>query len=90
VKQSTDDIIVRVSNLIAEFGGLPTYNNIVLTGGGGGLLFNLICEYFNHEGIKKELSRNYFHLADELEDVHLANIRGGMKVLKMLQKAGKI
>lgn len=90
VKQSTDDIIVRINNLIAEFGGISTYNNIVLTGGGGGLLFNLICEYFNHEDIKKGLNRDYFHLADELESVHLANIRGGFKVLKMLQKAGKI
>jgi hypothetical protein len=90
VSESTDDIVLRIKDLINEFGGLTAYNNIVLTGGGGGLLYNRLCEYFNHGAIQAELGRAYFHLADESTDVHLANVRGGFKLLKMFQKAGKI
>ena len=90
VRQSTDDIIVRINGLIEEYGGLVQYNNIVLTGGGGGLLFNRICEYYDHANIINNLNRKYFHLADDIEDVHMANVRGGWKLLKMFQKAGKL
>lgn len=90
VRESTEDIIVRINSLIEEYGGLANYNNIVLTGGGGGLLFNRITEYYDHASIIKSLGRQYFHLAEDLEDVHVANVRGGMKLLKMFQKAGKL
>lgn len=90
VNEASDDIVLRIKDLINEFGGITAYNNIVLTGGGGGLLFPRLCDYFNHAAIRAELSRDYFHLADGLQDVHLANVRGGFKLLKMFQKAGKI
>lgn len=90
VKEATDDIILRIKDLIDQFGGLPNYNNIVLTGGGGGLLYNRINDYFNHAAIRAELGRDYFHLADNSQSVHMANVRGGFKLLKMFQKAGKI
>lgn len=90
VRNSTDDIIVRINSLIGEYGGLTAYSNIVLTGGGGGLLFNRICDYYDHASIIGNLGRKYFHLADDLEDVHMANVRGGWKLLKMFQKAGKL
>lgn len=90
VNQATDDIVLRIKDLIGESGGLVNYNNVVLTGGGGGLLFNRICEYFDHASFQTRLGHDYFHLADDIKDIHLANIRGGFKVLKMLQKAGKI
>lgn len=90
VKLATDDIIARIAGLIEEWGGLTVYNNIILTGGGGGLLFNRICNYFDHKLMRIELGRDYFHLADNPSDVHMANVRGGWKLLKMFQKAGKL
>lgn len=90
VREATDDIIVRISGLIEEYGGITAYNNIVLTGGGAGLLYGRICEYFNHNAIVQELGRDYIHLADDIENVHLANVRGGYKLLKMFQHKGKI
>lgn len=90
VKAATDDIIVRINGLIDEYGSLVKYNNVVLTGGGGGLLYQRICDYYDHANIIKNLGRKYFHLASDLEDVHLANVRGGWKLLKMFQNAGKV
>lgn len=90
VHHITGDVLVRIASLIDEYGSMARYNNIVLTGGGGGLLFSRICEYFDHAGIINRLGRKYFHLADDLEDVHMANVRGGFKLLKMFQSAGRI
>lgn len=90
VSEATDDIIIRINSLIEEYGGLVRYNNVVFTGGGGGLLFDRICQYYDHPNIISNLGRDYFHLADDIKDVHMANVRGGWKLLKMFQKAGKI
>lgn len=90
VNEATDDIVLRIKDLINEFGGITAYDNIVLTGGGGGLLYNRLCNYFNHGEIQANLGHDYFHMADDMKDIHLANVRGGFKLLKMFQKAGKI
>lgn len=90
VREAISPVLIRIKDLISEFGDVTNYDNMVFTGGGGGLLFNHIADYLNHNAIRKNLGRDYFHLADEAENVHLANVRGGWRLLKAFQAKGVI
>jgi hypothetical protein len=52
-------------------GGALNWDTVILTGGGSGLLYTELIRLLDHDHIV---------LADKLEHLHLANMRGGMKL----------
>ena len=63
-----------------EAGGRLRWDNILLTGGGSGLLSSRLDPVLNHTNI---------HLAEkDVSSIHMANVRGALKLFKMLTKAG--
>ena len=58
-------------------GGALSWDAIILTGGGIGLLYNRLKAILNHERVI---------LADELESIHLANVRGGLKLWRLYEE----
>ena len=55
-------------------GGALGWDCIILTGGGSGLLYNRLMQILKHESII---------LADNIETIHLANVRGGLKLWRL-------
>jgi hypothetical protein len=55
-------------------GGALIWDCIILTGGGSGLLYNRLIPILKHENII---------LADNIEAIHLANVRGGLKLWRL-------
>jgi len=52
-------------------GGALGWDTIILTGGGSALLYQRLLPILDHEKVI---------LADEAKSLHLANVRGGMKL----------
>lgn len=75
--------ITRVVNdvlmIFQEIGGAANYDHVVLTGGGGELIEPYLSHALHHDSIS---------LADNAGEVHLANVRGGMKYYRLLQSQG--
>ena len=67
--------IYRSSNLPDPALG-ELWDSIILTGGGSGLLYDDLMTLLNHEHIL---------LADEVDSIHLANVRGGMKLWRLYE-----
>jgi len=57
-------------------GGALSWDTIILTGGGSALLYNHLLTILNHENIV---------LADRQEELHLANVRGGLKLWRLYE-----
>lgn len=57
-------------------GGPLPWDSIILTGGGAGLLLNHLRPILQHDRVL---------LADNAEDIHLANMRGGRKLYRALE-----
>jgi len=62
-------------------GGGIDYDTIVLTGGGSALLYDHLLPILNHEKVV---------LADDPPKIHLANVRGGLKLWRFYVDAGLI
>lgn len=58
--------------------GGRNFNHIIVSGGGGGLLFNFLAN--PTDGI---FQHRYVHMADFAENIHLANLRGGAEAFKV-------
>jgi hypothetical protein len=52
------------------------WDSIILTGGGSALLYEKLIEILDH---------NRIILADDKESIHLANVRGGMKLWRLYE-----
>jgi hypothetical protein len=50
-----------------------------MTGGGSALLYDRLLPILDHDNII---------LADELESIHLANVRGGLKLWRLYEAIG--
>lgn len=74
VEQATQMLVNRVADIYNAYGGSTEYDHVVLTGGGSALLEPKLRTLLNHRSI---------HLADKLTDLHLANVRGGMKLYRL-------
>jgi hypothetical protein len=58
--------------------GGRNFNHIIVSGGGGGLLFDYLANA--KDGI---FQHRYVHMADFAENIHLANLRGGAEAFKV-------
>jgi len=62
-------------------GGPQRWDTIVLTGGGSAALHDRLADILDHGNIL---------LADDIDQLHLANVRGGMKLAKFYEAAGEL
>lgn len=82
-RESNEALNVFMDEVIAM---LNTYNaraahNIVVTGGGGAVIYDRLVSVFSHPNII---------LAGEMDDIHMANARGAYKAMRVLEEHGKI
>jgi threonine dehydrogenase-like Zn-dependent dehydrogenase len=73
----TTDWVAETYQRIA--GGSLSWDAIILTGGGSGLLYKRLLSILNHERVI---------LADDLERIYLANVRNGSKMWKLYETLG--
>jgi len=57
-------------------GGAISWDSIILTGGGCGLLYEKLLPIINHE---------HLILADKINNIHMANVRGGLKLWRLYE-----
>jgi hypothetical protein len=78
--QAKNVLLNRIlSEFQARYQGAFNYDAILLTGGGSAVMFDSLCDALQHDNIM---------LADDLDSLHLANVRGGLKLWKMLDSLG--
>jgi hypothetical protein len=63
----------------STYGGGLSYDAVLMTGGGSGLLYDAIAPHLQN--------KNVFP-ADDLESIHFANVRGGLKLWRCYQDLG--
>lgn len=81
--QSACDLLMRdIVQFYEQYGGASTFHSILICGGGGALMEHHIRRVIDHPHI---------YVADaNRERMHLATATGGMKVLRLLEEAGKL
>ena len=80
VKEATSLMLNRISDTYQRIaGGALSWDSIILTGGGSALLHQRLIQTFNHENII---------LADSVNNLHLANVRGGLKLWRLYVELG--
>ena len=76
VDEATSVFLNRFADTYQRFvGGALSWDNIILTGGGSALLHHKLIPILKHNNII---------LADSKESLHLANMRGGLKLWRLL------
>ncbi len=77
VKEATNMLLNRIADTYQRIaGGALSWDAIILTGGGSGLLHKRLLPSLNHERVI---------LADDLDSIHLANVRGGLKLWRLYE-----
>jgi hypothetical protein len=77
VKEATNLLLNRISDTYQRIaGGALNWDAIILTGGGSGLLYQRLLPILEHERVI---------LADDLDTIHLANVRGGLKLWRLYE-----
>jgi hypothetical protein len=77
VKEATNMLLNRIADSYQRIaGGAMSWDAIILTGGGSGLLHKRLLPILNHERVI---------LADDLKSIHLANVRGGLKLWRLYE-----
>ena len=72
VEEATSLMLNRIVDTYQRIaGGALGWDTIILTGGGSALLYQRLLPILNHENVV---------LADDMETIHLANVRGGLKL----------
>ena len=67
----------RISDIYQRLaGGALSWDSIILTGGGSALLHHKLTGILNHEKVI---------LADDASYLHLANVRGGLKLWRLYE-----
>ena len=75
VEEATNLLLNRIADLFQRIAGDPIgWDAIILTGGGSGLLYQRLVPILDHERVI---------LADEIGKIHLANVRGRMKLWRL-------
>jgi hypothetical protein len=74
-KEATNLLLNRIADTYQRIaGGALSWDAVILTGGGSGLLYKQLLSILDHERVI---------LADEVEKIHLANVRGGLKLWRL-------
>jgi hypothetical protein len=77
VNEATNLLLNRISDTYQRIaGGALNWDAIILTGGGSGLLYQRLLPILEHERVI---------LADDLDTIHLANVRGGLKLWRLYE-----
>jgi hypothetical protein len=77
VKEATSLLLNRLADTYQRLaGGALSWDSIILTGGGRALLYNRLLPILNHARVI---------LADQIESLHLAKVRGGMKLWRLYE-----
>jgi len=77
VKEATNLLLNRFADTYQRVaGGALGWDAIILTGGGSALLYNRLLPILNHAKVI---------LADEIDCLHLANVRGGLKLWRLYE-----
>ncbi|MBN1536871.1 MAG: ParM/StbA family protein [Anaerolineales bacterium] len=77
VKEATNLVLNRIADTYQRIaGGALSWDSIILTGGGSALLYKRLLPVLDHENVI---------LADDLESIHLANVRGGLKLWRLYE-----
>ncbi len=76
-KEATNMLLNRIANTYQRIaGGSLSWDAIILTGGGSALLYKRLLPMFNNKNVV---------LADDIESIHLANVRGGLKLWRLYE-----
>lgn len=76
-REATNLLLNRIADTYQRIaGGALGWDAIILTGGGSGLLYRRLLPILEHERVI---------LADALESIHLANVRGGLKLWRLYE-----
>jgi hypothetical protein len=75
VEEATSLFLNRFADTYQRIaGGALGWDNIILTGGGSALLYHKLVPLLNHDNLI---------LADNIDSLHLANVRGGLKLWRL-------
>ena len=75
VEEATSLFLNRFADTYQRIaGGALVWDTIILTGGGSALLRQKLLPILKHENVL---------LADQLDSLHLANVRGGLKLWRL-------
>jgi len=76
-KEATNILLNRIADTYQRIaGGSLSWDAIILTGGGSALLYERLLPALNHEKVI---------LADDIESIHFANVRGGLKLWRLYE-----
>lgn len=83
-RMEADQAVSVLLNRIAEAyqqraGGATAWDTIILTGGGIGVIHERLCPLLGHNNIV---------FAEALPSIHLANVRGGLKLYRLFETEG--
>jgi hypothetical protein len=77
VEEATSLMLNRIADTYQRIaGGALSWDSIILTGGGSALLYRKLIPVLNHENVI---------LADDASSLHLANVRGGLKLWRLYE-----
>ena len=77
VEEDTNLMLNRIADTYQRIaGGALSWDFIILPGGGSALLYQKLIQLLNHENVI---------LADEVNDLHLANVKGGLKLWRLYE-----
>lgn len=77
VEEATSLMLNRIADTYQRIaGGALSWDCIILTGGGSALLYQKLLQILDHEKVI---------LADDIESIHLANVRGGLKLWRLYE-----
>ncbi len=76
-KEATSVLLNRIADTYQNVAGGPLpWDNIILTGGGSAILYEKLVPVLKHQRIL---------LADEPPSIHMANVRGGLKLYRLYE-----
>jgi hypothetical protein len=76
-REATSVLLNRVADTYQNIaGGALPWDSIILTGGGSAMLYDRLLPLLGHDHVV---------LADEAESIHLANVRGGLKLWRLYE-----
>ena len=77
VEEATSQMLNRIADTYQRIvGGALSWDNIILTGGGSALLHQKLIPILKHSNVV---------LADKKDSLHLANVRGGLKLWRLYE-----